>query len=625
MSEGLKPHQARVLNKLLSPSSPRGVIAYHSMGSGKTLTALRATEEALKQNPNSRGLFIVPAPLQENVRKEIKKHGLGKLDKKIDVLSYDRAANLADKLKRKNYALTVFDEAHRLRNTDTSRVQKLKPLIQSSNKLLMLTGTAAYNHPSDMASLIKLINPDENIPTDRSAFEDAYIDNKTWKLKNKKQLSSVLNKYVDRYQVPTNNENFPSVSRRVVEVEMSPAQASMYKTVERSIPAEIRAKLKKNLPMTLKDANRLNVFSQGVRQVSDSTVHHNIHGKYSDSPKIMAAVKSMIAASKKPGFRGIVYSNYIDSGLRPYKDALEANGIKPLVFTGSLSQNEKQDIVNEYNSKSKKPKILLLSSSGSEGLDLKRTRLMQLLEPHFNKSKLDQAEGRAIRYQSHIDLPKKDQHVVVEEYHSTLPKTFLQKLFNRKADTAIDTYLADVSNKKQKVVEDMNNLLKTAAIKDAYDAAEDYLQKYASEVDPEWEAENKRYKSIKNNVELDEIYDKYHNSMAKAGLTGLAGGAALGASILASKARSLPAVLGFGAAGLAGIGSSLYMANKAQKDMSPRGRAYFNAIQAHMKPTEILNPKFTFEDYRKRRYMDAKENNEHYTNFDPVIMRRYGF
>ena len=76
MSIEYQPHQQRVIDKVNNPSGPHGIIAYHSLGSGKTLTALGAFDKALAGNPKDRGLFVVPASLVENVYKEIDKHKL---------------------------------------------------------------------------------------------------------------------------------------------------------------------------------------------------------------------------------------------------------------------------------------------------------------------------------------------------------------------------------------------------------------------------------------------------------------------------------------------------------------------------------------------------------------------
>lgn len=459
-STELKPYQQRVVDKVNNPNGPHGIVAYHSMGSGKTLTSLGALDTALKQNPKSRGLVVVPASLVNNYNEEIDKHGFKNLKRKVDIISYDRAANHIDELNRKHYALTVFDEAHRLRNTETNRARQLRKLMDKSNKVLLLTGTAAYNNPVDMCNLINLSNPGVKLPTTQNEFNSRFIDDKAWKIRNKSRLASLLTPFVDHYETPRNAGDFPSVERKIINVEMSPRQAAVYKAVEKDIPKDIRKNIEGNMPLTVQQASRLNVFSQGVRQVADSTLHHDDKGRYTDSPKIMAAVSSMLSKAKeKPGFRGVVYSNYLDAGLKPYAQALQDAGIQPLVYTGKLTKNEKQELIDKYNSNTKKPQVLLLSSSGSEGLNLKNTRLMQILEPHFNKSKTDQAEARAIRYKSHESLPESERKVIVEEYRSTLPKTTFQKWFNRPANTAIDNYLAQVGDKKQSIVKEINSLL----------------------------------------------------------------------------------------------------------------------------------------------------------------------
>ena len=56
-------------------------------------------------------------------------------------------------------------------------------------------------------------------------------------------------------------------------------------------------------------------------------------------------------------------------------------------------------IVNNYNEG--KYKVLLLSSAGSESLDLKNTRQIHIMEPYWNEGKIIQVIGRAIRYKSH--------------------------------------------------------------------------------------------------------------------------------------------------------------------------------------------------------------------------------
>lgn len=456
-----KDYQQRVIDKIADPNGQHGLIAFHSMGSGKTLTALGAFDKVLQSAPKeARGLYIVPASLVNRTPEEFSKYNLDNLRNKVDVMSYEAASKLSDKLLKKKYQLVAVDEAHRLRNASSLRAQNIQKILNSSNKALLLTGTAGYNHPADILALVNRINPKLHLPEDHTKFQERYVDNNTWELKHKHELSKVLNTYIDKYEVPVNNEHFPTVNKKVVHVEMTPKQQELYAYLERKLPALLAYKVKNDLPITMQEASQLNTFSQGIRQASNSPTRYNTSTKFTDSPKIMTALKSLESYKKKtPGFRGVIYSNYLDSGIVPYEKALKSRGIKPLIYTGETTKKDKDNIVKEYNKKDNKAKVLILSSSGSEGLDLKRTNLMQILEPHFNESKINQAAARAIRYDSHADLPLNKRIVNVEEYRSVFPRTKIEQMLNEPPRPAIDDKLAELAQKKQYVVNQMTDLI----------------------------------------------------------------------------------------------------------------------------------------------------------------------
>jgi len=97
------------------------------------------------------------------------------------------------------------------------------------------------------------------------------------------------------------------------------------------------------------------------------------------------------------------------------------------LYTGTESAEEKEIIRNVYNSswdsipsslsqqlkvkninnfQGEIIKILMITSSGSEGIDLKNTRFVHLIEPYWHPVRTDQVIGRARRICSHKDLPE---------------------------------------------------------------------------------------------------------------------------------------------------------------------------------------------------------------------------
>jgi SNF2 family DNA or RNA helicase len=469
----LEEHQSRSVDKLLEN---KGVLLHHSTGSGKTRTILEAVKRIQKQNKDGRQLIITPASLTTNIGKEHDKHGLPIDMSRVETISYEKALNDIDRLKGNKYSLVSIDEGHKLRNTDTKRFKGLEELIGNAEHRLIATATPIYNSPHDISPLVNLVSGKKLLPQNKKDFEGEYIGKEstrpglvsqflfgakpkeTTTLKNKTKLKKILNKYVDYYDVkddPASQKNFPSKSEETFEVPMDKSQETMYKYLEGNIPWIIRMKIRKNMPLDKKESAQLNAFATGVRQVSNSTRPYVSNDHPSLTPKINHAVNELERHHKKDkNFRGLVYSNYLQAGLNDYSEELNRRKINHHVYHGGLTKKEKDQAVADYNSG--KVKTLLISSSGAEGLDLKGTKLVQALEPHFNKSKIDQVVGRGARYKSHAHLPSEERHVKVQHFLSTHRPGF----FGPSKSTTIDQYLKRNSHNKDEIVDKIKDLMK---------------------------------------------------------------------------------------------------------------------------------------------------------------------
>jgi hypothetical protein len=186
-----------------------------------------------------------------------------------------------------------------------------------------------------------------------------------------------------------------------------------------------------------------------MRQVSNTPssytkkVESDLHA-LSMSPKLKAVVRNVLKSTKKPRSKNIVYSNYIGSGLKPISAGLTRKGVSHALFTGKETKQQKAKILSAYNSG--KVKNLLVSSSGTEGLDTKGTRSVHVVEPHWNNEKIRQVVARAVRYKSHAHLPKAERHVNITHYHAVKPKAGLlgrmwRKVTGKSKDKTIDSYI----------------------------------------------------------------------------------------------------------------------------------------------------------------------------------------
>lgn len=467
----LQKHQTEALEHL---DEEKGIVLHHSLGSGKTKTFLKAVQRYQDENPKKRALVIAPASLVTNVDKELRKHKI-KLDKnRLDLMSYEKAVNEAHHLRKNDYSIAVADEAHRLRNTGTKRTKELRDIISGADHRLLATATGNYNRLADISALVNIAANDNLLPEESKKMDDRYTKDVTIKpgfkerllgvqpevvkeLDRKAELRKILQKHVSYYDSaddPEAAKHFPRKKEKVVEVEMSPEQQKYYKFAEGKIPFLLRMKIRHNLPLDKKEKANLNAFSTGVRQVSNGYKHLTVNGNAPYSPKIQKAIASLEQGMKDDkNFKALVYSNYLDAGLKDYSARLKEKGIDHAIYDGSLSREQKDALVKDYNAGKKK--VLLISSSGSEGLDSKGTKRVQILEPHFNKAKINQVVGRAVRFGSHDHLPENEREVLVEHFHSVHP----QQLWGR-TPYSIDKYLSENSDTKHELFEQVKDLMK---------------------------------------------------------------------------------------------------------------------------------------------------------------------
>jgi len=105
-------------------------------------------------------------------------------------------------------------------------------------------------------------------------------------------------------------------------------------------------------------------------------------------------------------------------------------------------------------------KIFMITSSGAEGINLKNTRFVHIVEPYWHMVRIDQVVGRARRICSHQDLPKEMQNVKVFLYITVLSEQ------QKKDEKNIELRIRDVSriDKKTPVTTD-ETLYEIASIK----------------------------------------------------------------------------------------------------------------------------------------------------------------
>lgn len=469
----LQPHQTAVVDKVqkqLDTQNKARLLLYHSLGSGKTLSGLAAADAT--KIPYT---AVVPAALRNNLRKEQERFIDPATATPSSVMSHTAVGNGTE---IENPQSILVDEAHRFRNPKSSQTKNLMEAARKARQVVLLTGTPVVNDPSDFSVPYNILTGDSVTPEE---FSKKYVDevpNKPWykalfdssaeepAIINQDELKSKLKNKVD-YFAPLAPK--AEINRKDVVVEMGRDQTDLNSYMMGQLPPVLRWKLKMNYPLTQDEITKMTSFMTGLRQVGLSTLpfmrgNKDVSKAFEQSPKLTAALGNLKSLFEKdPQGKALVFSNFIDAGLSPYQDALNKAGIPAASFTGNLSDKERKKLVDDYNTD--KLKVALLGPSGTEGLSFKGTKLVQLLDPHWNTARSSQSEGRALRFDSHEHLAPEDRKVLIERYIArTAPgrlRSFLRNV-GIKADPlpATDDYLINAADRKQKLNEQFLNILK---------------------------------------------------------------------------------------------------------------------------------------------------------------------
>ena len=195
------------------------------------------------------------------------------------------------------------------------------------------------------------------------------------------------------------------------------------------------------------------------------------------SPKINLLLENI---NKSEGIV-LVYSRYLASGVIPIAIALEHNGFNKLnnknilkggnktkknskgsyvIISGNsnLSPNNTNEIiecVSKNNKDGDKVKVILITESGTEGLDLKNVREIHIFDPWYNLNRLEQVYGRGVRNFSHINLEDVKRNVTLYQYVNLTQD-------NKKESIDFRTYRI-AENKQQKIAK-IERIIKRNAI-----------------------------------------------------------------------------------------------------------------------------------------------------------------
>lgn len=168
----LLKHQETAINQLVAKfPKQKGLLLFHHMGTGKTITALTLS----KNFPNYKKVLIIPKEIKYVWEDNMKKLDISRKEFKFYYYKDLETIDL-NSLKPLNNTLLIMDESHHIVNLlqDKERRMSLYNWLNSSTKILCLSGTPIYDEVTDIRYQINLCAGKQLLPVNEDLFRKKY-------------------------------------------------------------------------------------------------------------------------------------------------------------------------------------------------------------------------------------------------------------------------------------------------------------------------------------------------------------------------------------------------------------------------------------------------------------------
>jgi SNF2 family DNA or RNA helicase len=371
------------------------------MGLGKTIQTIAvilALKEAdyLEESP---ALVVCPTSLLSNWRRELTKFApslwvltcsgpnraltfkaaVGEKRKKtsgpdVILMSYGTVRQDVATLNKACYALLIIDEAQAIKNHKSAVSKAVKKIGAQASFRLALTGTVVENRLAELHSCFdfclpgylgtlkeftnRFAKPIEN-ERDQETLELLKRMTSCFMLRREKTDPAVIS-------------DLPEKIESKLYVQLSQEQVALYESVRASV-FEVMAQEK--------DAPAGSVMRRSVlvlKLLSDLKQICNHPACYGDRPGDVSPERSqkcldlleLLGPIVESGEKVLVFSQYVKT-IRILEKQIASNfGIRPLVFEGSLSQDQRGAIIHQFDRNPARQVLLLSLKAGGVGLNL---------------------------------------------------------------------------------------------------------------------------------------------------------------------------------------------------------------------------------------------------------------
>ena len=350
---------------------------FNEQGTGKTASAIWASDFLMKQGKVRRVLVICPLSIMDSAWREDLftfamhrtvdvAYGAKEKRKKIInqgadyvIINYDGVEIVFDEIMKGGFDCIVIDEATHYKNVQTKRWKTLRKLLTEDTWLWLMTGTPAAQSPLDAYGIAKLVNQD-NVPRFFGSWRDQVMHKVT-------QFKWI--------QKPTATD---SVFRVL--------QPAIRFTKEECLDLPPMVYVKREVELTAQQQKYYKISSGAVYTDDGGSLAFDISNRYK-------VLREVIDESSKKILVFVPFKHTIDI----LTDRLRADKITTEVIRGDVSAPKRTDIFKRFQTTSDPRVLVIQPQAAAHGVTLTAANTVVWWGPTSSLEIYAQANARVHR------------------------------------------------------------------------------------------------------------------------------------------------------------------------------------------------------------------------------------
>ena len=384
----------------------RKAFCFNEQGTGKTASAVWASDFLLNKNIIKRVLVVCPLSIMESAwrddlftfaphrtvdvaygsskkRKEIIEQGA-----EYVIINYDGLAIVKEEIAAGGFDLIIVDEATHYKNAQTNRWKTLNKLVKPETWLWMMTGTPAAQSPLDAYGLAKLVNP-AAVPRFFGSFRDQImvkITNFKW-IPKENATGIVFNALQPAIRF-TKEEclDLPDMVYVKREVEMTRQQKKYYEELRKKLVMQITGEQITAMNAAVAMTKLLQIAAGAVYTDGSDVLEFDITHRYK-------VLREVIDESSQKILVFVPFKHAIDI----LTDKLRKDGISTEIIRGDVSAPNRTQIFRSFQ-ETPEPRVLVIQpQAAAHGVTLTAANTVVWWGPTSSLETYAQANARVHR------------------------------------------------------------------------------------------------------------------------------------------------------------------------------------------------------------------------------------